>query len=85
MPEKNRNVADLTTDRTKTLTFLTTGTFRGEEMVVVVDAINFIVNIDREGHSVEAFVAHATAEAAWVIRFAHCVQDLLIESKLACL
>lgn len=65
------------------LTFLATGTFRGEEMVVVVDAINFVVNVDREGHSVEAFVAHATAEAAGVIRFAHRVQDLSNESQLA--
>lgn len=49
------------------LTFLATGTFRGEEMVVVVDAVNFVVNVHREGHSVEAFVAHATAEATGMI------------------
>lgn len=44
--------------------------------VVIVYTIDLIVDVDREGHAVEAFVAHATPEAARVIRLAHGLQYL---------
>lgn len=44
--------------------------------MVIVDAVDFIVNVNRERHAVEAFVAHATSEAARMIGFAHRLQYL---------
>lgn len=44
--------------------------------MVIVYTIDLIVNIDRKGNAIETFVAHATPEAARVIRFAHGLQYL---------
>jgi len=44
--------------------------------VIIVDAVDLIVDIDRERNTVQAFIAHATPEAARMIGFAHRLQYL---------
>jgi hypothetical protein len=44
--------------------------------VVIVDAVDLIVDINRERNAVEALIAHATPEAARMIGFAHRLQYL---------
>ena len=44
--------------------------------VVVVDAVDLVVDVDGEGHAVQALVTDAAAEAARVVGLAHGVQDL---------
>lgn len=40
------------------------------------DAVNLIVDVDGERHSIQALTADAAPEAARVVRFAHRLQDL---------
>lgn len=44
--------------------------------MVVVDAVDLVVNVDSERDPVETFVADTAAEAARMVRFAHGLQDL---------
>lgn len=44
--------------------------------MVIVDAVDFVVDVYSEGHAVQTLVAHAAAEAARVVRLAHGLQDL---------
>lgn len=52
-------------------------------MMIVVDAINFIVDIDRERDAIKTFVANATAKASRMIRLAHGVKNLKTEIELS--
>ena len=44
----------------------------------VVDAVDLVVEVDGEGHPVEAVVAHAAAEAARVVKVAHGLKNLKV-------
>lgn len=44
--------------------------------VIIVDTVNLVVNVNREGNTVKALVAHAAPETARVVRLAHGLQDL---------
>jgi uncharacterized alkaline shock family protein YloU len=39
--------------------------------MIIVDTVDLVVDIDREGNTVETIVAHAAAEASGVVRLAH--------------
>lgn len=60
----------------RNFTFLASSALRCEEMMIIVHAVNLVVDIDREWNAIKAFIAHATSEASRVIRFSHCVQNL---------
>ncbi len=51
--------------------------------VIIVDAVNLVLNIDRERHAVKALVADATPETARVVAFAHSLEDHLHDRVLA--
>lgn len=55
------------------LTFSTSCTFRGINLMIIINTVNFIVNIHCKWNSVKTFVAHAASEATRMIRFAHCL------------
>ena len=42
----------------------------------VIDAVDLVVKIYREGHSVKAVVTNAAPEASWVVGLTHRLQDL---------
>lgn len=64
------------------LTLLATSTFWCKQMVIIVNAIDFIVQIHSEWNAIEAIVANATAKASGMIGFSHGMQDLLISEEL---
>lgn len=51
--------------------FTTSCAFRSKNSVKVVNAVDFVVKVDGEGHSIKTFVADAAAKASWVVRLAH--------------
>ena len=53
--------------------FTTGSTFWCEHSVVIVYAIDFIINIHGEGNTVKTFVANATSKASWMIGLPHCL------------
>lgn len=64
--------------RIKQITLFASSALRREQMMIIVDAINLVVNINREGNTIEAFIADTTAETSGVIRLAHRVKNLKI-------
>lgn len=50
--------------------------FGREHSVIIVHAVNLVVNVDCEGNAIETLVAHATPKATWMIRLAHRLQYL---------
>lgn len=53
------------------ITFATASTFGRKHAVIVVDAIDLVVSVHSEWHSVQAFVADAAPEASRMVRLAH--------------
>lgn len=49
--------------------------------MVIINAIDFVIDVDRERNTVKALVADATSEAPWVIGFAHRLQYLRMEDS----
>lgn len=47
--------------------------------MVIADAVNLIIHVNREWNAVETITASATAKAARVVRLSHCLQDLQSE------
>lgn len=47
--------------------------------MVVVDAVDQIIHVHGERHTIQTLVAHAAPEAARVVRFAHRLKDLWSE------
>lgn len=58
------------------ITFSATGAFRREHSMVVVDAVDLIVNVYCERDSVETLVADTATETTRVVRLAHRLKDL---------
>jgi len=50
--------------------------------MIIIDTVDFVVDVDRERNSVQTFVAHAAAEASWMIRPAHRLQNLKNQHSL---
>jgi len=50
-----------------------------EDPVKVVDAVDLVVEVDGEGDSVEALVAHAAPEAAGVVRLARTERGIVVQ------
>lgn len=44
--------------------------------MIVSDAVDVVVSVHGEGHTVQALVTHGTPEAAWVVGLAQGLQDL---------
>lgn len=53
------------------LTFTATRTFWRKHAMIIIDTINLIVDVHREGYAIQTFITHATPEASWVIGFSH--------------
>ena len=45
-------------------------------LMEVSDAVDLIIHVYREGHSVETFVTHAASEATWMVGFTHSLENL---------
>lgn len=53
------------------LTFATASTLGSEHAMVIVDAVNLVIHIHGEGHSVQTLVADAAAETTGMVRLPH--------------
>lgn len=50
-------------------------TFRSKNSVKIINAVDFVVKVHSEGHSVEAVVAHTASKATRMISLAHGLQN----------
>jgi hypothetical protein len=46
--------------------------------MIIIDTVDFVVNIHCEGNTIQTFIAHAATETTWMIGLPHRLQDLLI-------
>lgn len=44
--------------------------------MIIIDAVNLIINVDSERNAIQTFVAHTTPETTRMVRFAHGLQYL---------
>lgn len=61
--------------------FTATGTLWGVHTVVVIHAINLIIHVHGEWHSVQTLIAHTAPEAAGMVAGTHRLKDLEIKEN----